>query len=64
MYTEFNSWHLSNREYISDHRCKMNCSKNFMAVKQILLPMKEYLRDHKYEGTVMAYKCKIFVTVL
>ena len=41
----------------------INCSKNFMEVKQIWLTSKEYLRDHRCEGTNMAYKPKKIVAV-
>ena len=39
----------------------MNCSKNFIDIGkiQIWLPNEEYIRDHRCEGTNMAYKCKI-----
>ena len=31
--------------------------------KQIQLPNSEYLRNHRFERTNLAYKCKIFVAV-
>ena len=34
-----------------------------MTVRIIWLPNGEYLRDHRYKGTNMAYKCNIFVPV-
>ena len=34
-----------------------------MAVKQIWLPIEDYLRVHRCEGTEMVYKYKIFVAV-
>ena len=50
----------------------MNCSKRFIGIckkkkqkkqKQIRLPNKKYIRDHRCQRTNIAYKCKIFEVV-
>ena len=43
----------------------MNCIENVIGIckKQIWLPNKEYVRDHRCERTNVAYKCKIFEAV-
>ena len=49
-----------------ENKIFLNCSKKFIGIckkKQIWMPNKEYLRDHRGGRTNMAYKCKQFKTV-
>ena len=48
--------------YGAKYEIFMNYSKNIIGIckkKQIRLPNKEYLRDHRCEGINVAHKCKI-----
>ena len=66
---------LPKKECLIGHRCErtdmavksrisINCSKNFIGIKEYDYQRREYLKGHKCEGKRIAYKCKSFVAII